>query len=328
LTQPVKRGEEETREEGKRCACDPAPQDRWSLPERRPDHELTCWYESHTSASRIRTCQSKLKIDVSKTYTDELSLGVEASILMMRTILLEHWPARLLRYWPDRWLVIVLVVASLTCVLNGCGARDRSVKRRVRLAMSSQVYTLMPVIVAQSLRYYDEEGVTVHIENVQSNTKTAHALVGGSADVSTGTFTQVLGLTAQGRDVKAFFTMMVQSRVVLVASPGWAKGIRTVRNLRGAAVGVGGLGGPSNMALNWILAQNGLAPSDVTLVNIGTLATAVAAVERGKVGAAILNDVEYLMLRKRVSIQSYSPTPGVAKIQNVVLGWRSIPELS
>ena len=53
------------------------------------------------------------------------------------------------------------------------------------------------------------------------------------------------------------------------------------------------------MALNWILFQNGVSPSDVTLVNIGTLATAVAAVERRKVAAAILNDVEYVMLRKR-----------------------------
>jgi NitT/TauT family transport system substrate-binding protein len=157
----------------------------------------------------------------------------------------------------------------------------------------------MPVILAQSLGYYEEEGLAVHIENVQSNTKAAHALVGGSADVSTGTFTQVLGLTAQGRDVKAFLTMMVQSQVVLVASPGWGNSIRTVRDLRGTPVGVGGFGGPANMALNWILAQNGLAPSDVTIVSIGTLATAVAAVERGKVAAAILNDVEYLMLRKR-----------------------------
>jgi NitT/TauT family transport system substrate-binding protein len=165
--------------------------------------------------------------------------------------------------------------------------------------MSSQVYTQMPLILAQSLGYFDEEGLAVHIENIQSNTRAVHALIGGSADVSTGSFTQVLSLAAEGRDVKAFSTTMVQSQAVVVASPGWGKKITKIGDLRGAPVGVGGLGGPSNMGLNWILSQNGVSPSDVTLVNIGTLATAVAAVERGKVAAAILNDVEYVMLRKR-----------------------------
>jgi NitT/TauT family transport system substrate-binding protein len=165
--------------------------------------------------------------------------------------------------------------------------------------MSSQVYTLMPLILAQSLGYYDGEGLAVHIENIQSNTNAVHALVGGSADVSSGTLSQVLSLAAAGADFKAFATMMVQSQLVLVATPGWAKTITSVRDLRGAPVGAGGLGGPTNIALNWLLSQNGLTPSDVTVVNIGTLATAVAAVERRTVAAALLNDVEYLMLRKR-----------------------------
>jgi NitT/TauT family transport system substrate-binding protein len=51
--------------------------------------------------------------------------------------------------------------------------------------------------------------------------------------------------------------------------------------------------------LNWLLTRNGLSPSDVTIVTIGTLATAVAAVEHDKVESAVLNEAEYLMLRKR-----------------------------
>lgn len=192
----------------------------------------------------------------------------------------------------------VMLIAFLACLLEGCNGA-RAVKAPVRLVMSSQVYGLMPLILAQSLGYYDEEGLAVHIENLQSNTNPVRALVGGSADVSTGTLTQVLSLVAEGGDVKAFSAIMAQSQILLVASPGWSREIRTVRDLRGAPVGVGGFGGPSNIALNWMLAQNGLSASDVTLVNIGTLATAVAAVKRAKVAAAILNDAEYVMLRKQ-----------------------------
>ena len=193
-----------------------------------------------------------------------------------------------------------MLIALFACLSGICsGARGISGKVPVRLVMSSQVYTLMPLILAQSLGYYDEEGLAVHIENLQSNTNAVRALVGGSADVSTGTLTQVLSLVADGRDVKAFSSLMVQSQIVFVASPGWSRAIRTVQDLRGAPIGVGGFGGPYSITLNWMLAQNGLSVSDVTLVNIGTLATAVAAVRRAKVAAAVLNDVEYLTLRKQ-----------------------------
>src|SRR5678815_1079016 len=37
----------------------------------------------------------------------------------------------------------------------------------------------------------------------------------------------------------------------------------------------------------------------MTIVSIGTMATAVAAVEHSKVAAAFMNEVEYLMLQKR-----------------------------
>jgi NitT/TauT family transport system substrate-binding protein len=165
--------------------------------------------------------------------------------------------------------------------------------------MSSQIYAQMPVVLAQGLGYYDEEGLDVTIENVHSNTKAVHALSGGSADVSTGTVSQVLSLTASGRDVKSFSTMLLGSQVVLVASPKYRKKINGIPDLRGAAVGVGGLGGPAHLNLNYLLAEYGVPASEVTTVTIGTMATAVAAVEHSKVDAAILNDAEYLVLKRK-----------------------------
>jgi NitT/TauT family transport system substrate-binding protein len=47
------------------------------------------------------------------------------------------------------------------------------------------------------------------------------------------------------------------------------------------------------------MARDGVSASDVKVLSIGTLATAVAAIEHGQVDAAVLNEVEYLMLRKR-----------------------------
>ena len=165
--------------------------------------------------------------------------------------------------------------------------------------MSAQVYGALPVILAQPLGYYDDEGLAVQIEHVQSNTKAVHALAGGSADVSTGNFGQVLSLAAEGRDVKAFTTLLLGAQQVLVVHPEKAHKLRTVADLRGKTVGLGGLGGPSHQLLNWLLDRNGVPASSVSLVSVGTLATAVAAVEHGKSDIAVLNEVEYLVLRKR-----------------------------
>jgi len=194
-------------------------------------------------------------------------------------------------------IISVAVLVGMSC---GCGgARESSAKLPVRLVMSSQVYAQMPVILAPALGYYDDESLDVQIENIQSNTKAVHALVGGSADVSTGSLGQVLSVASEGHDVKAFTTILLGSQAVLVVGPDSATKVRSVQDLRGAIVGVAAYGGPSQQTANWILSRHGLSPSDVTIVPIGTMATAVAAVEHSKVAAAFMNEVEYLMLQKR-----------------------------
>ena len=161
--------------------------------------------------------------------------------------------------------VAALIIALLMHVLSGCGGgRHAADKLPVRLVMSAQIYGALPVIIAQAVGNFDAEGLAVDIENVQSNTKAVHALAGGSADVSTGNFGQVLSLAAEGRDVKAFTTMLLGAQQVLVASPASARKIRSVGDLRGATVGLGGLGGPGHHFLNWVLDRNALRPSDVS----------------------------------------------------------------
>ena len=82
-------------------------------------------------------------------------------------------------------LAVVACIASVSC---GCGGGRESPKFPIRVVMSAQVYTFLPVILAPALGYYDEEELAVQIENVQSASRAVQALSGGSADVSAGTF--------------------------------------------------------------------------------------------------------------------------------------------
>lgn len=193
----------------------------------------------------------------------------------------------------------VLVIATATLVLCGCRtSREHSAKRLIRLVMSTN-YPSMPVVLAPVLGFYDDESLDVQIEHQQNNARAVHALAGGSADVSTGSFSQILALAAEGRDIKAFTLLTLGPQQVLVAHTDTPKNIRRVQDLRDAAIGIAGTGGPGYYHLNWVLAKNGLSILDVNLVNIGTLGSAVAAVEHKKVDAAMMNASDYLMLRKK-----------------------------
>jgi hypothetical protein len=154
----------------------------------------------------------------------------------------------------ERLNVAVLWLALASAALTACGrVAETPGKLPLRLVMSSQVYALLPVVVAESLGYYEAEGLAVEIQNVESNTMAVHALSGGSADVATGPLTQVLSVISAGRDLKAFSAMLMGSQIVMIAPPGTGRKVRAIEDLRGAPIGVGGFGGPTNIALNWFL---------------------------------------------------------------------------
>jgi NitT/TauT family transport system substrate-binding protein len=193
-----------------------------------------------------------------------------------------------------------IVAALMLCLLCGCGSpRESSAKLPVRLAISATVQPVLPVVIAATLGYFDQEGLAIHMETLQGTTKAVHALVGGSADVAGGSFAQVLSLASGGNEVKAFTTLQVGSQQLLVASPGAWKNIRRVQDLRGVTVGIAAPAGPSHLVLNYMLAHHGLSPTDLSIVSIGIGPRAVAAVELSKVAAAVINENEYFALRKK-----------------------------
>jgi NitT/TauT family transport system substrate-binding protein len=169
----------------------------------------------------------------------------------------------------------------------------------VRLSFTNTPFSYLPVIVAEGLGYYGENGLAVDIADFSAAAKAVQAMLGGSADVAAGTYEQVVSLAPEGRDVKAFTTMLVGATRLLIANPRAAQTIRRVEDLRGAHIGLASPGGPNHLFLNYVLARHGVSPQEVTIVSIGTNATSVAAIEHNRVDAAALNDLEYLTLRKR-----------------------------
>ncbi len=180
-----------------------------------------------------------------------------------------------------RSFLLSSAMAAGACARKGPGAR------RVRLVLAGTPASLpfLPHTVAEHLNLYRREGLLLAVDAVPGGTKGAQALLGGSADVVHGFYDHSIRIAAQGQSVQAFVTMLRYPGNVVITSPQASDKIRTIRDLKGASVGVSDLGSQSHLVLNFLLVRHGLAPSDVTPVAMGSQNAGIVALERGKIDA-------------------------------------------
>jgi NitT/TauT family transport system substrate-binding protein len=81
-----------------------------------------------------------------------------------------------------------------------------------------------------------------------------------------------------------------------VSSEG-GKGIASIKDLAGKNVGVSAPGSSTDFFLKYLLSKNGVDPNSVAVVGVGLDATAVAAMEHGKVNAAVMLDPAITLLQ-------------------------------
>jgi NitT/TauT family transport system substrate-binding protein len=180
----------------------------------------------------------------------------------------------------------VTFVSFVPTAVDGCASR-RSGAPHVRLAVGGQnqlVY--LPTTLAQELGYYKDEGLDVELQDHAGGAKALQSLVGGSSDVVSGFYDHTIQMAAEGRAFVAFVNMLRFPGLVLVTS---AQSAGTVT----------AAGSSSQMLLTYMLLRSGLTLEDVSITPIGTAATAIAAVEHGKVAAAMVSDPAFTIITTR-----------------------------
>jgi len=183
-----------------------------------------------------------------------------------------------------RLLLLLSTIALLSCDRPQFGASIR----KIRLAIHREPIAFLPVRVAETLGYYEAEGIAVDISEVAGGSKALEALVGGSVDVAAASMADVMLVAAEGRDIRGFLVLYTRPSAVLAIAPARSTTIRTVRDLKGRTVGVSAPGSWSHQFLNFVLVTNGLSPQDVSTVSVGMSASSLAALEHGTVDAAVL----------------------------------------
>jgi NitT/TauT family transport system substrate-binding protein len=200
------------------------------------------------------------------------------------------------------WLAFVsfvTFVSSVPTVVGAC-ARHEGKGAHVRIAIGGQSQMIyLPTTLAQELGYYREEGIDVELQDFAGGAKALQALVGGSADVVSGFYDHTIQMAAEGRELVSFVTMLRFPGMVLATSPQSAATVTNIDGLKGRVIGVTSAGSSSQMLLTYILVRHGVAADAVSVTSIGTAATAVAAMEHGKVHAAVMADPSFTLVARR-----------------------------
>jgi NitT/TauT family transport system substrate-binding protein len=226
------------------------------------------------------------------------------------------------------FVAFVTLVSSVSALaaMSACASQTKSGERHVRIAVGGQnqmVY--LPTTLAQELGFYREEGIDAELQDFAGGAKALQAAVGGSADVVSGFYDHTIQMAAEGREYVAFVTMLRFPGLVLVTSPQSANTLTTIGSLKGHVAGVTTAGSSSQMLLTAILQRNGLAGDAVSITAIGSAATAIAALEHGKVDVGMVADPAFTLIHRR--------NPGVRVLAdlrtadgvNAALGSRTYP---
>ena len=175
---------------------------------------------------------------------------------------------------------------GLLVLLLGLALAAAPEKKNVTIAVGGKsLVVYLPLTVAEQLGYFADEGLDVRIEDFKGGSAALKALLGGSADLVVGYFDHIVRLQAQGRDLEGVVLIDKYPGLVLGVRSDLADKVRTPADLKGMKVGVTKPGSSTNYFVFYLLAKQGLKPSDVAIIGVGGGASAIAAVERKQVDA-------------------------------------------
>jgi NitT/TauT family transport system substrate-binding protein len=160
-------------------------------------------------------------------------------------------------------------------------------KKKITIAVGGKtLFYYLPLTVAERKGYFKDEGLDeVEIPDFAGGAKALQALVGNSADMVSGAYEHTINMVAKKQPIKAVVLQAKYSSIVLLLPKDKAAKYKGGKDLKGLKIGVTAPGSSTNMFVNNLLAKDGLKPTDVSIVGVGTGSGAFAAMEKGEIDA-------------------------------------------
>ena len=148
----------------------------------------------------------------------------------------------------------------------------------------------LPTMLAKQLGEFEKAGVKVDVVEFKGGSDALKAVMGGSADVVSGYFDHCVNLAAKKQNLQSFVVYDRFPGFALVVSPKHTAAIKSIKDLADKKVGVSAPGSSTDFFLKYILSKNGVNPTSVAVIGVGLGGSAIAAMEKGEIEAAIMLD--------------------------------------
>lgn len=189
-----------------------------------------------------------------------------------------------------RRILIALAACAVVCTASAAGSPPVPEKPKLHLAAAGVGFPYLPFVIADSRGYFKQAGLDVEIGVFSGGAKALQAMMGGSADIVAGAYSNTITMAAKGQKLVSFVT--------LASCPGWVFGVtrashakvKSYADLKGMRIGVSSPGSSFHMGVNYLLSKAGVKPGDVSIIGVGSSAGAIAAARSGQIDALMSND--------------------------------------
>jgi NitT/TauT family transport system substrate-binding protein len=204
---------------------------------------------------------------------------------------------------------IAAACAALLLALPAPAQAQKPETATVRLAVGGKTSLYyLPLTVTERLGYFKEAGLDVEISDFQGGAKSLQGLIGGSADVVTGSYDHTIQMQAKNQPIVAI--------VQLGRFPGFALALRKEKaasytgpkDLKGMKIGVTAPGSSTHFMALYMMSQAGLKPDDAVFIGTGSGNTVVAAVKHGEVDGIVNVDPMINLLDRDGAIKIVADT--------------------
>jgi NitT/TauT family transport system substrate-binding protein len=187
-----------------------------------------------------------------------------------------------------RYLSALLAVSLI--LFAAAASAGEPPKHKVTITYGGDGMHYFPIYLARAAGFFAEEGIDVDWVNVNSGTRQAASIMGGSADLSPAALIHVIASASKGGDLVAIASLFDVYAVQLVLSkeaiakvgitPGMAIDEK-IRRMRGLGLGVSSPGSGVDAFVRSIFLARGLDPdATVTLQPFGTGTAILAAFQK------------------------------------------------
>jgi NitT/TauT family transport system substrate-binding protein len=211
---------------------------------------------------------------------------------------------------------IAIVIFALAAACTAASAQTK-----VRLAVGGQTALFyLPLTVTDRLGYFKDEGLDVTISDLAGGARALQALMGGSADVVTGSFDHTIQMHAKNQPLTAVVQLGRFPGFVLALVGPKAAAYRGPADLKGMKIGVTAPGSSTHFMVLHMMAQAGLKPDDASYVSVGAGQTAIAAARRGEIDALVSVDPVINLLDSEKAIRIVADTRTIEGTRQVYGG--------